>query len=230
MLFGGYEADPVSRWEDGVPWEHGSRSLPPDEERFRPLWQGAIRRFPFLNDAGMVKLVCHPDAMTPDGNPLLGPMPGVPGFWMAAGLSLNGFGGAGGMGKTAAELITSGESELDVQGYRPWRFGGALPRPRLRDRRRARGLPLLLPPSLSARHGRVGEAAAAQPAARAPAGAGRGLRDEERLGAGRLLPSRARPGGARAPTSASSAGRLRRISTSSRRSTARSASASGSST
>ena len=72
----------------------------------------------------MVKLVCHPDAMTPDGSPLLGPMPGVPGFWMAAGLSLNGFGGAGGMGKTTAELITSGESELDVQGYRPWRFGG----------------------------------------------------------------------------------------------------------
>ncbi len=124
MLFGGYEGDPASRWEDGVPWEHGSASLPPNEERFRPLWQGAIRRFPFLQDAGMLKLVCHPDAMTPDGNPLLGPLPGVPGFWMAAGLSLNGFGGAGGMGKTAAELITSGESELDVQGYRPWRFGG----------------------------------------------------------------------------------------------------------
>ncbi|HEX3255734.1 MAG TPA: FAD-dependent oxidoreductase [Gaiellaceae bacterium] len=123
MLFGGYEADPASRWEDGVPWEHGSQSLPPDEERFRPLWQGAIRRFPFLNDAGMVKLVCHPDAMTPDGNPLLGPLPGVRGFWLAAGLSLNGFGGAGGMGKTAAELITSGEPELDVHGYRPWRFG-----------------------------------------------------------------------------------------------------------
>jgi glycine cleavage system T protein len=123
MLFGGYEADPASRWEDGVPWEHGSQSLPPDEERFRPLWQGAIRRFPFLSDAGMVKLVCHPDAMTPDGNPLLGPLPGVRGFWLAAGLSLNGFGGAGGMGKTAAELITSGEPELDVHGYRPWRFG-----------------------------------------------------------------------------------------------------------
>ena len=123
MLFGGYEPDPVSRWEDGVPWEHGSRSLPPDEERFRVLMEGAIRRFPFLSDAGMVTLVCHPDAMTPDGNPLLGPMPGVRGFWMAAGLSLNGFGGAGGMGKTAAELITAGETELDVQGYRPWRFG-----------------------------------------------------------------------------------------------------------
>src|SRR5919202_4155237 len=84
---------------------------------------GAIRRFPFLADAGMVALVCHPDAMKPDGNPLLGPLPDVPGFWMAAGLSLNGFGGAGGMGKTAAELITGGEAELDVHAYRPWRFG-----------------------------------------------------------------------------------------------------------
>jgi glycine cleavage system aminomethyltransferase T/glycine/D-amino acid oxidase-like deaminating enzyme len=123
MLFGGYEPNPVARWEDGVPWEHGSRSLRPDEERFRPLMEGAIRRFPFLRDAGMVTLVCHPDAMTPDGNPLLGPVPGIPGFWMAAGLSLNGFGGAGGMGRTAAELITSGEAQLDVHGYRPWRFG-----------------------------------------------------------------------------------------------------------
>ena len=33
--------------------------------------------------------------MTPDANPLLGPMPGVRGFWVAAGLSLNGFGGGG---------------------------------------------------------------------------------------------------------------------------------------
>ena len=86
---------------------------------------GAVRRFPFLEDAGVVALVCHPDAMTPDGNPLLGPMPGVPGFWMAAGLSLNGFGGAGGIGKTIAEWMTTGETELDTTGYRAWRFGAA---------------------------------------------------------------------------------------------------------
>src|SRR6185437_4466604 len=123
VLFGGYEPNPVSRWVDGVPWEHGARALPPDHERFAQLMAGAVRRFPFLEDAGVVALVCHPDAMTPDGNPLLGPVPGVPGFWMAAGLSLNGFGGAGGIGKTIAEWMTGGESELDVHGYRAWRFG-----------------------------------------------------------------------------------------------------------
>jgi len=76
ILFGGYEGDPVARWIDGVPWQHGSRSLPSDQDRFEPLMRGAIRRFPFLEGAEVIKLVCHPDAMTPDANPLLGPMPG----------------------------------------------------------------------------------------------------------------------------------------------------------
>jgi 4-methylaminobutanoate oxidase (formaldehyde-forming) len=124
VLFGGYEPNPVSRWEDGVPWDHGARALPPDHERFAQLMAGAVRRFPFLDEAGVTALVCHPDAMTPDGNPLLGPMPGVRGFWLAAGLSLYGFGGAGGLGKALAELVISGEAEVDVQPYRPWRFGG----------------------------------------------------------------------------------------------------------
>jgi glycine cleavage system aminomethyltransferase T/glycine/D-amino acid oxidase-like deaminating enzyme len=124
VLFGGYEPNPVSRWHDGVPWEHGSRALPPDHARFQQLMAGAVRRFPFLDEAGVVALICHPDAMTPDGNPLLGPTPHVRGFWLAAGLSLNGFGGAGGLGRALAELVTSGEAEFDVQPYRPWRFGG----------------------------------------------------------------------------------------------------------
>ncbi len=123
VLFGGYEPDPVARWIDGVPWDHGGRSLPPDMGRFEQLLLGAARRFPFLEQAEIVKLVCHPDAMTPDANPLLGPMPGIRGFWMAAGLSLNGFGGAGGIGRTLAQWIVDGETELDVHPYRAWRFG-----------------------------------------------------------------------------------------------------------
>jgi glycine/D-amino acid oxidase-like deaminating enzyme len=128
MLIGGYEGDPVARWADGVPWEHGAAPVESDMDRFAPLLEGAIRRFPFLEDAGVMRLLCHPDAMTPDGNPLLGPLPGVRGLWMAAGLSLNGFGAAGGLGKTLAEWMTAGETEFDVQAYRPERFG-----PRFRD-------------------------------------------------------------------------------------------------
>jgi glycine cleavage system aminomethyltransferase T/glycine/D-amino acid oxidase-like deaminating enzyme len=125
MLIGGYEQDPVARWTDGVPWSHGASPVESDMDRFAPLLEGAIRRFPLLEQAGVIRLLCHPDAMTPDGNPLLGPMPGVPGFWIAAGLSLNGFGGAGGMGRALAEWMTAGEPELDVNPYRAWRFGEA---------------------------------------------------------------------------------------------------------
>src|SRR5438067_418820 len=120
---GGYEGAPFARWLDGAPWDHSGVSLPPDQRRFEPLLHGAARRFPFLGEAGIVKLVCHPDAMTPDSNPLVGPMPGVPGLYLAAGLSLNGFGGAGGIGRILAALITEGETDLDLYGYRPWRFG-----------------------------------------------------------------------------------------------------------
>jgi glycine cleavage system aminomethyltransferase T/glycine/D-amino acid oxidase-like deaminating enzyme len=123
MLLGGYEANPVARWVDGVPWDHSGATVPSDQARFEPLLAGAARRFPFVREAGILKLVCHPDAMTPDANPLVGPMPGVPGLFVAAGLSLNGFGGAGGIGRAIAELVTGGTSELDLHPYRPWRFG-----------------------------------------------------------------------------------------------------------
>jgi 4-methylaminobutanoate oxidase (formaldehyde-forming) len=122
MLFGGYEADPPARWLDGAPWDHAATSMAPDWNRFQPLMEGAIRRFPFLADAEAVRLVCHPDAMTPDANPLLGPMPGVPGFWVAAGLSLNGFGGGGGIGRAVAGWITTGDPGVDIAPYRAWRF------------------------------------------------------------------------------------------------------------
>jgi glycine cleavage system aminomethyltransferase T/glycine/D-amino acid oxidase-like deaminating enzyme len=122
MLFGGYELDPVSRWEDGVPWSHAAQSLPPSFERFGPLMAGAIRRFPFLADAEVIRLVCHPDAMTPDANPLVGPLPGVAGMWVAAGLSLNGFGGGGGIGRALAGWITTGDPGVDIGPYRAGRF------------------------------------------------------------------------------------------------------------
>jgi 4-methylaminobutanoate oxidase (formaldehyde-forming) len=123
LVVGGYELNPLARWVDGAPWEHGGKSLPPDYDRFEPLLEGVIRRIPFLERAEIVKLTCHPGAYTPDSRPLLGPLPGVHGFWCAAGLSLNGYGGAGGMGKVLAEWIVEGEPSLDVFGFHAWRFG-----------------------------------------------------------------------------------------------------------
>ncbi|MEW6285672.1 MAG: FAD-dependent oxidoreductase [Chloroflexota bacterium] len=123
LVIGGYEPNPIARWIDGAPWEHGGRSLPGDFEQFEMLLEGAIRRIPFLDKAGIITLVRHPGAYTPDCQPLLGPMPGARGFWMMAGMSLNGYGGAGGMGKLMAEWIIEGEAPMDVYAYRATRFG-----------------------------------------------------------------------------------------------------------
>jgi glycine/D-amino acid oxidase-like deaminating enzyme len=99
ILVGGWETNPLSCWEDGVPWNHSATELPSDMERFEPLLENAIKRFPFLEEAGFERLIAHPDAFTPDANPLMGPWPGLKGFWIACGMSMNGFGGAGGIGK-----------------------------------------------------------------------------------------------------------------------------------
>jgi glycine cleavage system T protein len=123
LVIGGYEPNPLARWIDGAPWEHGGTTLPADYKRFEQLLEGAIRRIPFLDKAGIIRLVCHPGAYTPDCQPLLGPMPGARGMWIAAGMSLHGYGGAGGIGKLMAEWIKEGEPPMDVNAYRATRFG-----------------------------------------------------------------------------------------------------------
>ncbi len=121
-LVGGWELNPPARWIDGVPWEHESSEVPNDFDRFAPMLEDTIKRFPFLADSGVINLVAHPDAFTPDNGPLLGPWPGVRGFWFAGASCMHGFGGGGGFGKIMAEWITTGQTEWDVHAYRAWRF------------------------------------------------------------------------------------------------------------
>jgi glycine cleavage system T protein len=140
LVIGGYEPNPLARWIDGVPWEHGNATLPADYGRFEMLLEGAIRRIPFLKDAGIIDLTCHPGAYTPDCQPMLGPVAGARGLWMAAGMSLNGYGGAGGMGKLMAEWIIEGEAPQDVNVYRATRFGNYYSNPEYAAERTREGV------------------------------------------------------------------------------------------
>jgi 4-methylaminobutanoate oxidase (formaldehyde-forming) len=140
LVIGGYEPNPKARWIDGVPWEHGNATLPADYGRFEMLLEGAIRRIPFLKDAGIINITCHPGAYTPDCQPMLGPVAGARGLWMAAGMSLNGYGGAGGMGKLMAEWIIEGEAPQDVNVYRATRFGNYYSNPEYAAERTREGV------------------------------------------------------------------------------------------
>lgn len=123
LVIGGYEPNPKPRWVDGVPWDHDGSPLPADFDQFEILMEGAIRRIPFLDRAEIISLTCHPGAYSPDCNPIFGPSADVKGLWHCSGVSLNGFGGAGGIGKILAEWIVRGEPGEDIYAFRSSRFG-----------------------------------------------------------------------------------------------------------
>ncbi|MFQ5793866.1 MAG: FAD-dependent oxidoreductase [Candidatus Bipolaricaulia bacterium] len=123
FLIGGFERNPKAWSVDGVPWEFTQQLLPPEWKLFYELLEGAMRRVPILKRAEVVHRVNGPEAITPDGHYLLGPVPGRHGFYVAAGMSLNGIAGAGGVGKIMAEWIVEGEPSLDVHEVNVRRFG-----------------------------------------------------------------------------------------------------------
>lgn len=122
-LIGGFEKDPVAWSVDGVPWDFTGKLLAPDWELFGPIMEGAIRRIPILEKAELIHLVNGPESITPDSRPMLGPVPGVRGFWAACGLSHTGFGAGGAIGEIIANWIVNGAPPYDVTEMNVRRFG-----------------------------------------------------------------------------------------------------------
>lgn len=123
FLIGGFEREPRAWSVEGVPWAFTQQLLPGDWDLFDEIMEGAVRRVPVLAEAELSKLVNGPEAITPDSRPLLGPAPGLRGFYVAAGLSHTGFGAGGALGKIIAEWIVAGEPEMDTHELNVRRFG-----------------------------------------------------------------------------------------------------------
>ena len=106
----------------GVPEDFHSQLLPPDLDRLEDVLAAAAKRVPAFGDAGIKTIINGPDAYTPDGLCLMGPLPGVPNFHVLAGFSIFGIVFAGGAGKYGAEWIVNGQPsdnmwELDVRRF-----------------------------------------------------------------------------------------------------------------
>ncbi|MEW6261770.1 MAG: FAD-dependent oxidoreductase [Thermodesulfobacteriota bacterium] len=123
FLVGIFETNPKTWAEDGVPWEFTQQLLDPEWELVEPALEMVMRRVPLLNEAEVIQCVNGPDAFTHDGAYALGPVPGVKGFYLAAGGSINGIAGAGGVGKCLAEWILEGETSIDTHEMNVRRFG-----------------------------------------------------------------------------------------------------------
>ena len=122
-LIGGFELNPKSWNERGVPWSHGDKQLDGDWKLIEPVLKGAFARVPILKEAELYDLVNHPDGMTTDMYPCVGPSPEVPGFWGASGLSFNGFGMAGGLGREVARWFIEGQTRVNLIAFDIRRFG-----------------------------------------------------------------------------------------------------------
>lgn len=81
-----------------------------------------IHRLPSSETVGLKDDFNGPICYTPDGNPLLGPAPGLRNMWLAEGFSF-GITAAGGTGQYLAQLMTAGEAEIDMASLDPRRYG-----------------------------------------------------------------------------------------------------------
>ena len=126
LLLGPYEANCRSHWSDSsdpMPADFSFQLFPDDLERLEWYIEDACRRVPILGTQGIRRVVNGPIPYAPDGNPLVGPMPGVPNAFEACVFTF-GIVQAGGAGKICAEWIVEGETEGDCWGVDPRRFTG----------------------------------------------------------------------------------------------------------
>ena len=107
---------------EGTPWHFGHELLPDNLDKITDSIEFAYRRFPALEKAGVKTVIHGPFTFAPDGNPLVGPVPGLRNYWSACGV-MAGFSQGGGVGLTLAQWMIDGEPERDVFAMDVARFG-----------------------------------------------------------------------------------------------------------
>ena len=122
MLLGIYEIQHKHWMMDGAPWNYGVELLQEDIDRISEELTLGFERYPVLQEAGVRNWVNGAFTFSPDGNPLVGPVPGKPGYWCACAV-MAGFLQGGGVGKSLAEWMIHGEPEADVYGMDVARYG-----------------------------------------------------------------------------------------------------------
>ena len=122
VLVGTYEKHGKPWSEHTTPWDFGHELLPDDLDRIGDNLMRAFERFPALEKAGIKQIINGPFTFTPDGNPLVGPVPEVKNYWAACGV-LAGFSQGGGVGLALAHWMIDGDPGMDTWAMDAARFG-----------------------------------------------------------------------------------------------------------
>ena len=122
LVIGFYEQNCEPWGVDGTRWDFGHELLSENLERIGDSMEFAFNRYPVLANAGIKTIVNGPFTFAPDGNPLVGPVPGLQNYWSACAV-MAGFSQGGGVGLTLAEWMIDGEPSRDVFAMDVARFG-----------------------------------------------------------------------------------------------------------
>ena len=121
-ILGVYEKNAPARFEYGVPDSFRADLFQLDLERIEEQYMAMIHRIPSCETCGLKDDFNGPICYTPDGNPLVGPAPGLRNMWLAEGFSF-GITAAGGTGYYLAQMMVEGEAEIDMASLDPKRYG-----------------------------------------------------------------------------------------------------------
>ncbi|WP_299889053.1 FAD-dependent oxidoreductase [uncultured Ruegeria sp.] len=122
-LIGIYEKEnPNSVWHDHCPWEYENWLFDADYDRVMPRLEESLNRMPIFAELGIQRDVHGAISHPPDGNPLIGPAPGVRNYWCCCGTQI-GIGWGPGLTRELARWMVHGAADISMREYDPRRFG-----------------------------------------------------------------------------------------------------------
>jgi len=106
----------------GSTMEHSGYDCRVTNEGLAQIFRGAVRLLPDLISGPVRRMWAGLRPVTPDGLPIVGREPAIPGLWYATGHGRNGVLLAALTGDVVADLLTTGETAVDVTPWRPERL------------------------------------------------------------------------------------------------------------
>ncbi len=122
-LIGIYEKEnPNAVWLDHCPWEAENELFEADYDRIMPWLENSMDRMPIFGELGIKREVHGAISHPPDGNPMIGPAPGVKNYWCCCGTQI-GIGWGPGLTRELARWIVHGAADISMREFDPRRFG-----------------------------------------------------------------------------------------------------------
>jgi glycine/D-amino acid oxidase-like deaminating enzyme len=122
LMVGGFEADPWPVDPRSQPASFSTDDVPLDLGVLRALAAQVAAEVPAAGNAPVAEHRGGMFTMSPDGRFAVGPVPDLPGLWVASGCNGSGFSSSPALGEALADWITSGAAPPGMEALSPDRF------------------------------------------------------------------------------------------------------------